>query len=101
MTGQNRGHEREIRIYKHISSKAANHSGRNFIRKLLNHFYIQDPHGRHVCLVHGPLGMTADILVKMSPGQVMTLDDMKPGLRQLLIAVDFLQSECHIMELMH
>jgi len=69
------------------------HPGRNFIRKLLDHFYIQDPHW----LVHESLGTSADDLVKISPGHVMTLDDMKPGIRQLLIALDFLLSECHII----
>jgi non-specific serine/threonine protein kinase len=77
--------------------EGSKHPGRNFIRKLLDHFYIQGPYGRHVCLVHEPLRMSADILVKMSPGQVMTLDDMKPGIRQVLIALDFLHSECHII----
>ena len=73
------------------------HPGRNFIRKLLDHFYIHGPHGRHACLVHEPLGMSADVLVRMSPRQAMTLEDMKPGIRQLLIALDFLHSECHII----
>ncbi|KAJ5559284.1 hypothetical protein N7535_009512 [Penicillium sp. DV-2018c] len=97
VTGQNRDHERELDIYKHINSEGTRHPGRNFVRKLLDHFYIQGPHGRHVCLVHEPLGMSADLLVRMSPGQVMTLDDMKPGIRQLLVALDFLHSECHII----
>ncbi|CAG8890463.1 unnamed protein product [Penicillium egyptiacum] len=73
------------------------HRGRNFIRKLLAHFYIQGPHVHHVCLVHEPLGTSADLLVKMSPGQAMTLDDLKPPMRQLFIALDYLHSECHIM----
>ncbi|KAL2867357.1 putative protein kinase [Aspergillus lucknowensis] len=33
----------------------------------------------------------------MSPGKVMTLDDMKPAIRQLLVALDFPHSECHIV----
>lgn len=97
VTGAYRDHERELRIYKHIESVETNHPGRNFIRKLLDHFWIQGPHGRHVCLVHEPLGTSADVLMKLTPGHVMTLDDMKPGIRQLLIALDFLHSECHII----
>ncbi|KAH2288675.1 hypothetical protein KXW29_001840 [Aspergillus fumigatus] len=80
-----------------INQVETNHPGRNFIRKLRDHFYIQGPHGRHVCLVHEPLGTSADVLVKMSPGHVMTLDDMKPAIRQLLVALDFLHSECQII----
>ncbi|KAB8273728.1 kinase-like domain-containing protein [Aspergillus minisclerotigenes] len=97
VTGQGRDHERELHIYKQINGVGTRHPGRNVIRKLLNYFDIQGPHGRHVCLAHEPLGTSADVLVKMFPGHVMTLDDMKPGIRQLLIALDFLHSECHII----
>lgn len=97
VTGQNRAHERELDVYTRMNLVGATHPGRNFICRLLDHFYIQGPHGRHVCLVHAPLGTSADVLVKMSPGRVMTLDDMKPGIRQLLIALDYLHSECHVI----
>ncbi|OJJ49864.1 hypothetical protein ASPZODRAFT_59299 [Penicilliopsis zonata CBS 506.65] len=97
VTGENRDHERELDIYKHIDSVETRHPGRNLIRKLLDHFYIQGPHGRHVCLVHEPLGTSADLLVKTFPGQTMTLDDMKPGIRQILVALDYLHSECHVI----
>ncbi|KGO76091.1 hypothetical protein PITC_006340 [Penicillium italicum] len=97
VTGESRDHQRELHIYKHMNLVETNHPGRNFIRTLLDHFHIQGPHGRHICLVHEPLGTSADVLVKMSPGQVMTLDDMKPGIRQLLVALDFLHSECSII----
>lgn len=66
VTGQTRDHERELDIYKHMNFEESRHPGRNFIRKLLDHFYIQGPHGRHVCLVHEPLGTSADFLVKLS-----------------------------------
>ncbi|KAF7620965.1 hypothetical protein AFLA_006258 [Aspergillus flavus NRRL3357] len=97
VTGQARAHVRELRIYKQMNGVETKHPGRNFIRKLLDHFDIEGPHGRHVCLVHEPLGTSADFLVKMFRGHAMTLDDMKPGIRQLLIALDFLHSECHII----
>lgn len=80
VTGQNRAHERELDVYKRMNLVGATHPGRHFIRRLLDHFCIRGPHGRHVCLVHEPLGTSADVLMKMSPGRVMTLDDMKPGI---------------------
>ncbi|KAJ0417398.1 kinase-like domain-containing protein [Aspergillus carlsbadensis] len=83
-TGQNGDTERELHMYKHMKS-------------LLDHFYVHGPDGRHVCLVHEPLGTTVDVLLMLSPGRVMTLDVMKPGIRQLLIALDFLHSECGII----
>ncbi|KAL3495794.1 kinase-like domain-containing protein [Aspergillus germanicus] len=68
VTGPNRDLERELHIYKHVDSVETNHPGRNFIRKLFDHLYIQGPRGRHVCLVHEPLGTSADVLLKMAPG---------------------------------
>ncbi|KAI2678068.1 hypothetical protein DTO013E5_3247 [Penicillium roqueforti] len=97
VTGQNQACERELHIYEHMNLVETNHPGRNFVRKLIDHFYIQGPHGRHICFVHEPLGTSTDILVKMFSGHKMSLDEMKPGIRQLLIALDFLHSECHII----
>ncbi|KAJ5789229.1 uncharacterized protein N7518_006240 [Penicillium psychrosexuale] len=97
VTGQNRACERELHIYEHMNLVETNHPGRNFVRKLIDHFYIQGPHGPHICFVHEPLGTSTDILVKMFPGHKMSLDEMKPGIRQLLVALDFLHSECHII----
>ncbi|RMZ83123.1 hypothetical protein DV738_g1264, partial [Chaetothyriales sp. CBS 135597] len=97
VTGQNRNLERELDIYKHMNAVEVEHPGRNLIRKLLDHFYIQGPHGRHICLVHEPLGTSADLLLKTYSGHVMSVDEMKPGIRQLLIALDFLHSGCQII----
>lgn len=41
--------------------------------------------------------MTADFLVRMAPRNEKTLEFMKPAIRQLLIALDFLHLECHII----
>ncbi|RMD42762.1 hypothetical protein DV735_g2387, partial [Chaetothyriales sp. CBS 134920] len=42
VTGENRHLERELEIYNHINAVQGHHPGRNFIRKLLDHFYIHD-----------------------------------------------------------
>lgn len=41
--------------------------------------------------------MTADFLIRMARRNDKTLDFMKPAIRQLLVALDFLHSECHII----
>ncbi|PYH89999.1 U4/U6 small nuclear ribonucleo protein PRP4 [Aspergillus ellipticus CBS 707.79] len=89
---------RELDIYNHITSVEADHPGKDFIRKLLDHFSIKGPHGDHVCLVHEPLGISANQLLRnYIPGRTMTLEEMKPCIRQLLIAVDFLHSVAGIV----
>ncbi|KAI1957523.1 hypothetical protein LOZ58_005607 [Ophidiomyces ophidiicola] len=93
------GHEKnhELGIYDRINSVPTTHPGRRFIRKLYGHFVIEGPHGRHICLVHEPLGVSAIELLEMVPGRGMTLRDMKPCIRQLLVVLDFLHSESQVI----
>lgn len=93
--GQERNHE--LNIYDRMSSVKTLHPGTRFIRKLLGHFFIEGPNGRHIRLIHDPLGISANELLKGLPGQVMTLESMKPCIRQLLIVLDFLHSESHVI----
>lgn len=96
VTGQKKNHELEI--YNRINAVEVEHPGSDFIRKLFDHFTITGPHGPHVCLVHDPMGMSADTLLqKYIPGNAMTLKEMKSCIRQLLIALDFLHSFAHIV----
>ncbi|RAK93356.1 kinase domain protein [Aspergillus costaricaensis CBS 115574] len=96
VTGQKKNHELEI--YNRINSVEVEHPGSDLVRRLFDHFTITGPHGPHVCLVHEPMGMSADTLLqKYIPGKTMTLDEMKSCIRQLLIVLDFLHSAAHIV----
>lgn len=95
MTGREKNHE--LKIYEHMNSVQTDHPGRRFIRKLLGHFSIEGPHGHHVFLVHEPLGISVNEAMRWIPGQVMTLEDLKPCIRQLLLVLDFLYSESHVI----
>ncbi|OJJ35884.1 hypothetical protein ASPWEDRAFT_51813 [Aspergillus wentii DTO 134E9] len=88
--GENREHE--LNIYNHINDINTNHPGRGFIRRLFGHFFVDGPKGRHVCLVHEPLGINASAWLQHVPGQKMTLGGMKSAIRQLLVTLDFLHS---------
>ncbi|EFR04873.1 CMGC protein kinase [Nannizzia gypsea CBS 118893] len=90
VTGQETNHE--LQVYERMNSVPTGHPGKRFIRKLLNHFSIEGPHGWHVCLVHEPLGISASELMQWIPGQAMTLEDLKPCIRQLLVILDYLHS---------
>ncbi|RAQ48767.1 prp4 [Aspergillus flavus] len=93
--GQEREHE--LNVYKHIDFIETDHPGRKFIRKMLGYFYVQGPSGRHICLVHEPLGMNANELLRHIPGRTMTLESMKPAIRQLLGVLDFLHSVARLI----
>jgi len=49
---------RELPIYNHLNQIHSNHVGRGCLRMLLDSFEITGPYGRHVCLIHQPLGMS-------------------------------------------
>ncbi|GLA25124.1 hypothetical protein ACMYSQ_000105 [Aspergillus niger] len=96
VTAQEKNHELEI--YNRMNAVEVEHPGRDLVRRLFDHFTVTGPHGPHVCLVHEPMGMSADTLLqKYIPGNTMTLDEMKTCIRQLLIALDFLHSAARIV----
>ncbi|KAK6811482.1 hypothetical protein RU639_012736 [Aspergillus parasiticus] len=55
------------------------------------------PHRQHICLVHEPLGISASELMKWIPGRAMSLEDLKPCIRHLLVVLDFLYSIAHVI----
>ncbi|KAE8357311.1 kinase-like domain-containing protein [Aspergillus caelatus] len=94
--GQKREHE--LNVYKHIDSVETDHPGRKFIRKILGHFYVQGPSGRHICLVQEPLGMNANELLRHIPGRTMTLESMKSAITVNSLGVlDFLHSVARLI----
>ncbi|KAE8353667.1 U4/U6 small nuclear ribonucleo protein PRP4 [Aspergillus coremiiformis] len=95
VTGQ--GRNRELDIYNRINSVESDHPGKRFIRRLLDHFSITGPHGQHVCLVHELLGISSSELMEWTPGHAMTLEDLKPVIRQLLVVLDFLHSVARVI----
>lgn len=87
-----RGRENELNIYNHMDSIETNHPGRKFIRRLIEHFFVDGPNGRHVCLVHELLGFSAVDFLRYLPGKKMSIESMKPAIRQVLVVLDFLHS---------
>ena len=96
VTVRNRKHERELDIYQHINSVKAEHTGRHFIRSLLDNFEIVGPHGRHSCLVHEPLRSSLAVLLDLAELQLDT-EYLKPAMLHLLLALHFLHTECQVI----
>ncbi|KAI2819264.1 hypothetical protein CBS63078_7662 [Aspergillus niger] len=95
VTGVERNHE--LSVYDRIGAVETDHAGQNLIRKLWGHFSLEGPHGRHMCLVHQPLGLSVDQFLYFFPGRVMSLDALKPCMRQVLGVVDFLHTEAQVI----
>jgi hypothetical protein len=89
--------EHELNVYTRINSIKTDHPGKKFIRKLFGHFFVNGPYGRHVCLVHEPLGISTTELLRVIPGCAMAVEGMKPAIQQLLSVLDFLHCEADII----
>jgi serine/threonine-protein kinase SRPK3 len=81
---------RELEIYQHIRGLSSDHAGRCLIRELLDSFEISGPHGRHVCLVHEPLGVTLDEVRDFRKNRVFDEDLVRQTVRPILIGLEFL-----------
>ncbi|GLA40016.1 hypothetical protein AnigIFM63309_007621 [Aspergillus niger] len=68
----------ELDVYERMNAIKTDHAGQALIRKLWDHFFLEGPHGRHICLVHQPLGLSVDQFLYFFPGRVMSLDALKP-----------------------
>lgn len=88
---------RELPIYKHLDKIQSDHAGRQCLRKLLGSFEVAGPDGKHTCLIHQPLGMSLYELKMRARRKVFSKDVLRPAIRQLLAAVDYLHKESHII----
>ena len=64
---------------------------------LLDSFEILGPDGKHICLVHQPLGMSLHDLKMQAQGKVFSKEVLRVSIRQLLAALDFLHKDAHII----
>ena len=97
VSGYTRGNE--VAMYERINAVAAKtkHSGHEHIRKFITSFEVQGPYAKHTCIVQQALGITMDHLFPYLKNRSLTLDTVKPFLRQILFALDFLHTQAGII----
>ncbi|RAL11980.1 U4/U6 small nuclear ribonucleoprotein PRP4 [Aspergillus homomorphus CBS 101889] len=91
------GREHELNVYTHMDSIETDHPGKKYVRKLLDHFYLNNFQCRHICLIHQPLEINTSDLMQLRYGRRMTLESMKAAIRQLLGALDYLHSVANLI----
>nr|POE85378.1 serine/threonine-protein kinase srpk [Quercus suber] len=89
--------QREIPIYQHINGLRSEHEGRDRVRKLLDTFEIEGPHGKHVCLVQQPLGMSFAELRSVTSSGNFDVDLIRQTLRHIIVGLQFLHEEAHVI----
>ncbi|KAI5251000.1 protein kinase [Aureobasidium subglaciale] len=88
---------RELEIYQHIQALSSKQDGRHHIRRLLDSFEVEGPHGRHICLVHEPLGISFAELRDLTSGRVFDEDLIRQTFRPILEGLDFLHREAEVI----
>lgn len=88
---------RELAIYEHIKALSSNHDGRHRIRSLLDSFEVQGPHGRHICLVHEPLGISFEEMRDIPTDRILDEDLIRQLFRPILQGFEFLHEEAKVI----
>lgn len=89
--------ENEEKVYHHLKSIKTNHPGVAGIRSLQDSFQLPGKRGPHECLIHDALGLTLGEIREMSDGGKVSIDLLKPFTKCLLVALDFLHTEAHVV----
>lgn len=87
----------EIKIYKHLKTVQSKHPGRYCLRNASDSFALQGPKGEHQCLVHEPMLENTYELLSRNPTRRFTEDLLKVFLQRLLIALDYLHTDAHLI----
>ncbi|KEQ90374.1 hypothetical protein AUEXF2481DRAFT_48747 [Aureobasidium subglaciale EXF-2481] len=80
-----------------ILSLSSKHDGRHHIRRLLDSFEVEGPHGRHICLIHEPLGISLAERRDLTSGRVFDEDLIRQIFRPILEGLDFLHREAKVI----
>ena len=89
--------QNEEKVYKHLRSLKTTHLGAKGIRFLRDQFQLPGKNGPHECLVHEPLGLTLKDIREMSEGEKVSGQLLKPIIKYLLMALDFLHTEARVV----
>ncbi|RMY15626.1 hypothetical protein D0868_00782 [Hortaea werneckii] len=92
----NSKYHRELPIYEEINDLQSTHEGQKYIRKMYDSFELQGPHGRHICLVHQPLGISLGELKELTPDGLFSAELIRQTLRCILSGLQFLHKEAYL-----
>ena len=83
---------RELRILSYLSgiTPAMEHPGRRYIPTLRDHFYVDGPNGRHLCLVTDVVGPTVSCVQDHCEVRRLTTKLVRKVSKQVMLAVDYL-----------
>jgi serine/threonine-protein kinase SRPK3 len=90
-------HTKEINNIKLITSTNPQHPGHKHCLTLRSAFLATSKHGPHICAVTDVLGSDLRQLQSIQPGGVFSVPVVKRIVKQTLLALDYLHSECKLV----
>ncbi|GFN12640.1 putative protein kinase [Aspergillus tubingensis] len=87
----------EVRVLEHLSRIKSQHPGSSLVRQLIEKFEVTSLKGIHQCIVYEPL-LTSLLHFQATLDSMSLPEDLLKGaLQQLLLALDYLHSEAHVI----
>lgn len=87
----------EVEMSEHIAKTQSVHEGRFYVRLVKESFIIPGPFGEHLVIVFKPLREPLWLVGRHLATIGLQPSVLKPFLKLILQALDFLHSECHII----
>ena len=87
----------EEKVYQHLKEVRSDHHGKSGIPSLKHRFQIGGKFGLHECLIHEQLGLTLKDIREMSEGEKVSTELLKPIIKYLLMALDYLHSDAKVV----
>ncbi|KAJ8081028.1 hypothetical protein PM082_017868 [Marasmius tenuissimus] len=95
--GKPQGLERELRVLRLFENIKSHHAGSSNVRRVLDAFKVDSKDGTFQCVVHPPLAISAEAFRKMFRDRALPTVILKPLLRHLFLALDFLHTEARVI----
>ena len=89
--------EHELDNSRRIVQGNPKHPGFSFVRTITDSFKISGPYGHHICLVYELMREPLWLFERRCKNGRFTLGLIKGYLRLLLMGLDYLHTECHII----
>ncbi|KAH7364226.1 kinase domain-containing protein [Rhexocercosporidium sp. MPI-PUGE-AT-0058] len=88
---------KKLEVLKYLAAVKSEHSGKAYVRTMIDSFVVNSPVGEHHCLVHEPLPLNLLELQAILPRKRLSLDLLKQTLKQLLLALDYLHTDARVI----
>ena len=87
----------EIKLLKCVAEKDPNAKGAQYVTAIIDHFTVEGPHGKHICMTFEVLGESLLPLMKRYNTKGIPIPIVKRISKQMLLGLDYLHRTCGII----